>query len=442
MIKKDYGAIEIKRGEIVFDGVDLKRISKEYETPFFLMSERQLESNYESFLKAFSGIAQFRVFYSVKTNFESGVLKTLHRLGSGAEISGGQDFLLARKAGFAPRNIVFDGPCKKDAEIIEAIEGGVHCINAESIEELEKIEKISSKAGARVNVGIRVDPLVDSHYYDALIDTYKRKFGYPVREAMGIFALARQFPHLNLMAIHAHIGSQLFDISMYTRSLDSIFRLISELKKIGVEIKELNIGGGFPAQGMRNVKISRRLIAAQLLERLGFNIERNVPSIFDFGKQISDAYNRNSEKYGVNPVLTTEPGRCIVSSVAILVGKVVSQKRNWVFTDISVNDIAENIFFSERDYGFPGKMGAKIKRVVNISGPTLSTADVLYLKEKVPGLEAGDPIVIFDVGAYSIPRSTQFTQPRKAVYFITKDREIKLIRARETYEDVIKNQVW
>jgi len=190
------------------------------------------------------------------------------------------------------------------------------------------------------------------------------------------------------------------------------------------------------------VKISRRLIFAQILEKIGFNLEKRVPSIFDFGSAIAEAYNVNCKKYGISPVLISEPGRCIVSNIAVLVGMVMHSKENWVFTDISVNDLAENIFFSERDFGFPGKMNVHVGGEVNISGPTLSTADVLYLKEKIPPIESGDPIVIFDVGAYSISRSTQFTRPRQAVYFKAKDGSIKLIRTKETYEDVIKNQIW
>ncbi len=442
MIKKSYGVVELRNGDIIFDTVNLKDIIKKYDSPFFLMSERQLENNYKSFLEAFSGIKNFRVFYSVKTDFESDVLRTLKGLGAGAEISGGQDLLLSKKAGFSADKIVFDGPCKTKEELSQAIEEGVHCINAESIIELRQIEEIASSKNKKVNIGIRIDPLVDRHYYDAVIDTYKRKFGYPIDKVKEVFLQFKQFPHLSPFAVHAHIGSQLFDISLYTKSISKIFKLIYDLKKGGIDIKELNMGGGFPAQSMKNVKISRRLIFAQILEKIGFNLEKKVSTIADFGSAISKAYNVNCEKYGVAPVLVTEPGRCIVSNIAVLVGTVMHTKGNWVFTDISVNDLAENIFFSERDFGFPGKMDIPTWDEVNISGPTLSTADVLCLKEKIPPVKTGDTIVIFDVGAYSISRSTQFTRPRKAVYFKTKNGEIKLIRSRETYEDVIKNQIW
>jgi len=442
MIKKDYGVVKIKEEDIFFDGMDLKEISKKYESPFFLMSQKQLENNYNNFLEAFSGIEKFSVFFSVKTNFESEVLKTLKKIGASAEISGSQDLFVSKKAGFLADQIVFDGPCKKEKELAEVIEMGIHCINAESIEELRQIEKVAAEKNKKVNIGIRIDPLVDSHYYDAIIDTYKRKFGYPIDEVKDVFLNVKRLPHLNPIAIHAHIGSQLFDISMYTRTIDKLFKLIYDLGENDIKIREINIGGGFPAQSMRSVKISRRLVVAQVMEKIGLNIEKKVPSIFDFGKEISEAYHRNINRYGIRPAVIAEPGRCIVSNVGILVGKVISQKRNWVFTDISVNDLAENIFFSERDFAICGKMNQSLGTPVNISGPTLSTADVLYLKERIPEVNKDDTIAIFDVGAYSIARSTQFTQPRKAVYFIMKDKKIKLIRSRETCEDVMKNQIW
>lgn len=443
MIKNNYGVVKINAdGDIYFDDISLKKITDTYESPFFLMSENQLRNNYNEFLKAFSKIPNFEIFYSVKTNFESEVLKTLKDMGCGAEISGGQDFLATQKAGFHTNKIIFDGPCKTQKEINDTIDKKIHCLNIESIHEANKIEQIASEKNVKINVGIRIDPLVDKNYYDVIIDTYKRKFGFPINTACEAAEIIKNCPHLNLMAIHMHIGSQITNTIMYVNAINKAFEFISTLKKKNIIIEELNIGGGYPAQSIRNIRLSRRLKLAQIIEKFGIKLEKKIPSIIDFGEEITKAYKINSQKYNIYPKIITEPGRSIVSDISVIVGKLKVIKENWAFADFGVNDLAENMFFAERDFGIPGKMTQKFTKKINISGPTLSTADVIYLNVDVPELTPNDTIAIFDAGAYSIPRSTQFTQPRKAVYFITKNKQIKLIRSQETYEDVLKNQIW
>jgi len=141
-------------------------------------------------------------------------------------------------------------------------------------------------------------------------------------------------------------------------------------------------------------------------------------------------------------VLAAEPGRSIVSNISLLVGNILLIKGRWAFTDISVNSLSDNIFFAERDFVIANKLNRKKEIRLNISGPTLSTPDVIFLNKKVPKLETGDIIAISDTGAYSIGRSTQFTRPRIAVYFKDKKGRITKIRREETYEDVLKCQVW
>lgn len=443
MIKNSYGVVKINNdGNIYFDNIDLKEIVNKYESPFFLMSGRQIYNNYGEFSKAFSGIKNFEIYYSVKTNFESEVLKTLKNLGCGAEISGGQDFLAAKRAGFTPGKIIFDGPYKTDEEIKNAIDEKIYCLNIESIQEASEIEQIARQKNIKVNVGMRIDPLVDKNYYDVIIDTYKRKFGFPIDKAAAAAKKINEYSRLDLTAIHMHIGSQITNPAMYVKAINKAFELIAVLKKENIDIKELNIGGGYPAQSIRTIRLSRRLKLAQIIEKIGIKLEKKIPSIFDFGEEITNAYNKNSEQYGIYPKIMTEPGRSIVSDIAVIIGKVKVVKENWAFVDFGVNDLAENMFFAERDFGIPGKMNQPPIQKINISGPTLSTADVIYLNAEVPKLSPNDPFVIFDTGAYSIARSTQFTQPRKAAYFITKDGQVKLIRSRETYEDVLKNQIW
>ena len=428
-------------GELRFNGIELGRLARGFETPFFLISERILEDNYRRLTGSLAGVPNARVFYSVKTNFETGVLQTWRRLGAGAEISGELDLHLARRAGWTAEDIIFDGPCKTDRELATAVASRFHIINVESLNEIAKLEALAAEAGRTVDIGVRIDPLTKTPYYDKMITTYKRKFGFPLATCGQAFAAIRQSKHLRLVGLHAHIGSQILAPNLYSEALDALFRLGAELRAAGADIKEINVGGGFPAQSMRNLRLSRRMLGSKLLERLNL-LEKPTPSIENFGNAIATSYRANVERHRYSPVIALEPGRSLVNNACVLVGRIRVVKGDWVFTDISINEVPENLFFTEWRVFFPGKVHEPTVGKKNLSGPTLSTYDTLFFQKEVPLLAPDDTIAIFDTGGYSIPRANQFTRPRSAVYFLERDGGLRLIRRRETPDDVVRAQVW
>lgn len=430
-----------QRGELVFNGVNLGQLAREFGTPFFLISEHTLEENYRRFIKSFTELKGFRIYYSVKTNFETEVLRTLRRCGAGAEISGELDLHVALKAGFQPDDIIFDGPCKTDRELTLAVQNRIRLINTESVDEIQRINALGEALGRTIDIGVRIDPMTRRPYYDKVITTYKQKFGFHINRCREAFEAIRRCRHVRLVGIHAHIGSQILAPGLYVEALNALFRLAAQLRRDGFSVSELNIGGGFPAQSMRNLRLSRRMLGAKLLERFNL-LEKRTPSIEEFGSAITRCYEANCRTYGFTPRVTTEPGRSLVNNACVLVGRVRLIKSNWIFTDISVNDIPENLFFTEWRVFFPDRMLEPPIGKANISGPTLSTYDVIFFQKEMPRLGIGDPIVIFDTGGYSIPRANQFTRPRNAVYFLDRQGRIRLIRRRETVQDVVRMQVW
>jgi diaminopimelate decarboxylase len=220
-----------------------------------------------------------------------------------------------------------------------------------------------------------------------------------------------------------------------------MFDLAKAFKQRGITINEINMGGGYPAQSMRNLRISRRFRIANLLERVG-RIDVQASTIHDFGKAITGKYNELKRSTGLSPQLSIEPGRCIVSNAMVTVGKVLIVKNDWLFTDISINNLPENLFFSEWRTVFPGYKPNHNSKVYHVSGPTLATQDVHFFQRDVPDLKENDPIAILDTGAYSIARSNQFTRPRVAVYAINDAGELVTVRRPETVNDVLAMQVW
>ncbi len=429
-------------GKATFDGYDLAELAESYPTPFYLFSQKQLRNNFEQFQEAFSGIeGGMRVYYSVKSNFESMILKTLAEMGCGAEISGAMDMELAKRAGMNPYQVVYDGPYKPNEDLEAALDWGVHIINIESMTEAKALNEIAGRRGIKVNVGIRIDPLLSKPYYDKVIATYRKKFGLPIDQAAGVGAQIAALPNLNLVGIMTHIGSQVFHPNRYVQTLEKIFDLIGDLKSRGIEIEEINMGGGYPAQSMKNIRVSRRIRIAKILERFN-RMEVKASSIHEFGRQITDKYNSLRRSTGLTPRFAIEPGRCLISNAGIVVGKVLIIKNDWVFTDISINNLPENLFFSEWRTVFPGHRADEVDRAYHISGPTLATQDVHFFEKEVPAIKEGSPIAILDTGAYSIARANQFTRARIAAYAIADSGDLKLIRRAESVDEVLVSQVW
>lgn len=430
-----------RAGQLIYDGIDLSRVAQEHETPFYLISENILRSNYRKFMAAFDGVPGFKTYYSVKTNFESRVLQCLRDLGSGAEVSGALELSACRRGKFRPEDVVFDGPCKHEEELRQAIDLGIHLINVESELELLTIDRLARERGRTVPVGIRIDPIVKNPSYSTLIATYKQKFGFPVDRCDPVFELANRCKNVQVVGLHAHIGSQILCPDLYVKNLNVLCELAARLTKNGLRIWEINIGGGFPAQSIRHLRVSRRMKGARLLERVNL-LESKTPEIDEFGTSIQEGYRAACLQWNIRPTLAAEPGRSLVSNTCVIIGKVRVIKDRWVFTDISINDVPENLFFSEFRVFFPNKMREGRTRKAHLSGPTLATNDVVLFEADVPELEPGDPIAIFDTGAYSISRANQFTRPRSAVYFLRSDGKMEIIRRRERPEDVMRMQVW
>jgi diaminopimelate decarboxylase len=428
-------------GHLLYDGVDVTRMALAYETPFYLLSERILRANYEMFVAAFAGFPGFKVYFSAKTNYESGPLQTLGALGSGAEVSGGLDLEAVRRAGFRPQDIVFDGPCKSEEDLSQAIDFGIHLINVEAESELQMIDRLARERRRVVRVGVRIDPVVKNPSYSTLISTYKQKFGFPVNQSGPVFELAKRCKNIEVVGLNAHIGSQITDPRLYATNLNVLFELAARLRGQGITISEINLGGGFPARCMTQLRVSRRMRFARLLERLG-KLETPLPDISAYAATIRTAYEEACQRFSMRPALTTEPGRSIVSNAGIVVGRIRVVKGSWLFTDISLNDVPENLFFSEWRVFYPSRMHQPSVRKIHLSGPTLATNDVLLYDIEAPEVRPGDPITLFDTGAYSISRANQFTRPRIGAYFITADGQVDIIRHRETIADVMRPQVW
>ena len=429
-------------GRVVFDGKDLAEMAEAYPTPFYLLSKGQIADNLARLRTGFAGAGDdLKIYYSIKSNYESLVLATLKEQGTGAELSGPLDFELAHRAGFTPDEMVYDSPWKAPEDLERAVSMGIHLIDVESLPEARKISEIAGRLGVTQKVGLRIDPLLPRPVYDRLITTYKKKFGLPFDQALAGATEIARMPNLELVGLMSHVGSQIFTPRRYLMALERHFRLAEDLAARGIAIEEINLGGGYPAESMRNVRLQRRFVFAQILEHFN-RIDRDADRIEDFGAAICEKFHALKRATGISPALAIEPGRCLVANACVVVGKIHVVKNDWVFTDVSVNNLPEALFFSEWRLAFPGQPPSARGRKYNVSGPTLLTQDVLFFRREVPNAREGAPFAVLDAGAYSVSRANQFTRPRIACYGILEDGSVTTVRRAESVEDVLFPQVW
>lgn len=428
---EDYKHIKIKNNRLFFDGVDLTEFAQKTKTPFFLFSQNALEFNYLNFVKSFSKEYQpISVYYSVKTNLELAVLKILADLGSGGEIACGHELYLALKAGIAPKKICFDGPCKTDEDLEYAVKQKIHLFNLESLEEGKRLNEIAKKLKKRVKVGLRINPKLGK-FRTGWVEKFIQKFGVNPDEALKIYKQIPKFTNLEVWGVHVHIGSQNTSISPYLETIKKTLKLAKKLKEAGIELKEFNLGGGFPSGTLIKTSLPRLV-----LTQFGINWVRRPPSIFEFGQKISAEFAKSMVVLELKPLLAFEPGRSLTSTIGVLLTTVKRIKDKWLFLDTSMQSIPESLFFAQKEIMPTSGLNRKNRKVFNVAGASLSTSDIFYLNKKMPNLKLGESLAILDAGAYSISKAVPFTVANPPVYLINKKRKVKLIRRRSFYEDI------
>lgn len=425
--------LEEKNNEIHLDGLNINQLAKDKKTPFFLFSEEALKRGFNEIVSSLKkNYDKIRIDYSVKTNNEVEVLKVLKGVGSCAEIAAGQELFLAKKAGFKPEQIIFDGPCKSKADLRLCLDEGIHAFNMDSLQELKNLNEVAKEKGVKAKATFRVN-LGIKGIMPNIAEMYISKFGVPIKQAYQAYKKALECSNIEIIGISTHIGSQLTSVKPYLIAIKKLCALAKELEKHNVEIKEINLGGGFPSQSL-----SKTTLQSLLLAKINIDLKQNVPSLSYYAETISKAFSEEVKELKSKPIIAFEPGRSIASPMGIMVSRIeVVKDNNWIFLDASANSIPENIFFAQREFLFADKLDKSSKERYNIAGNSLNSADIFALNKKIPPPDAGDLVIILDAGAYSISKANRFTTLNPPVYMFNKNQEIRLIRRAEKNEDLI-----
>jgi len=299
-------AFAYRDGDLYCEGVPLAHLAMEVGEPLYVYSLDEVERRYRPYADAFPDAL---VCYAYKANSSLALCAWLHRLGAGADVVSGGELRVAQAAGVPGHRTVFNGNGKSDAEIALALEGDVLSINADAVEELERIAAIAERLGRRAPVSIRVNPGVDPHTHRHIATgVTSSQFGVAIAEAEDAYAQLASFPSLAAVGIHCHIGSQITQLGPFVETVDLLADLARRLLRQGYPLRLLDVGGGLGIdygrwQGADPDASHSPLTPTALADAL-------LPRVRDLGLR-----------------LLLEPGRSLVAPAGVLLGQVLHLKR-------------------------------------------------------------------------------------------------------------------
>lgn len=422
------------RGHLTVGGCDTVELAKEYGTPLYVLDEDLFRKNCRVYKNAIDKYYDGRgiVLYANKSLCTVHTCKVAMSEGLGADVVSGGELYTAIKAGFPMDKIYFHGNNKTDDELKMAVDNGVGHIIVDNLWELERLNDIAKDKGVIQNIMFRIKPGVDAHTHSFVqtgqIDS---KFGVALEngEAFEIYEIAHKMSNVNPDGLHCHIGSQIFDVEPFCKAAEILMNFAGDLKdKLGLEIKKLNLGGGY---GIRYT-------------------EADDPVPYDeYIKYVSEVVKKTAAVRGLDiPFILMEPGRSISAPAGLTlytVGAIkdIKNVRKYIAVD---GGMADNPRFIMYDAEYSAVVANKANEtpddLVTIAGKCCESGDLLIRDTKLQKAESGDVLAVLATGAYNYSMASNYNRiPRPAMVSVSGSKA-KIIVKRETYEDVIKNDVY
>ena len=400
---------------LVCDGVPLSVIAEAVGTPVYVYSAAAFRARYRAIDAAF-GSYPHALHYALKANSTLAVARLIRDLGGAADANSIGEINLARRAGFEPAQIVFTGVGKSPAELERAVPLGLKAINVESAGELARIEAIAARTGRAVRVAIRINPDIDANSHPHISTGLKiNKFGVPLETARELLDTIGTRPALTLVAIHAHVGSQMTTIDPLRRAAAFLAGLADDLRRRGVALEYLDCGGG-----------------------LGISYDgRAVPSAEEYVSALV------GEVRHTGLPIVIEPGRAIAGPSGALLARVVDVKPRDAASDFVVVDAGMTELIRPALYGAFHRIdvvraasGAPVRQY-EIVGPVCESSDVLGRDRRLPRLEVGDLVAIGDAGAYGSAMASNYNRRPLPPEVLVDEGGWRVIRRRQTLDDML-----
>lgn len=426
-LKEHFEVNEI--GHTAFDGCDVVELAKQYGTPLYVISESEIRKRCGRVRSHFTGkYANTQALYASKAMSNVALYKIIAEEGMGIDVVSGGELYTAIKAHFPMENIYFHGNNKTPEEIKLGIDNNIGCFVIDNENELGIIQKLAFESGKKVKALLRITPGVSGHTHEYIstgqIDS---KFGFSIHEDVAINAvkMVMECPNIHFAGIHCHIGSQIYRIEAYREAVKVMIALALQIKiELGIEIEELNMGGGF---GVFDYEANKRVDIVDFIEIIMATIEEQCKL-------------KNIKR----PRILIEPGRWIVGEAGITlytVGAIKEIKgiRKYVSVDGGMTDNPRHALYKAVYRAVvANKPKEPNKETVTIAGKCCESGDILIRNFQTPVMESGDILAVYGTGAYNYSMSSNYNRMTRPAMVMVNNGDSREIIRRETYEDLLR----
>lgn len=407
---------DYKNGELFAENVSLSEIAAQVGTPFYCYSAATFRRHIKMFQQSFAD-RDALICYAMKANSNQAILTLIAKLGAGVDVVSGGEIKRAIKAGFPADKIVYSGVAKTHAEIEYGLEVGIHCFNAESEPELERINQVAKSKGVKAPVSVRVNPDVDAGGHEKIMTgKAENKFGIPWKKIDKVYDLIGTLDHLEVVGIDLHIGSQITDLEPFAEAFERVGTLVTSLRAAGHKIQHVDFGGGLGVP---------------------YKNDNDIPPHPD---EYAAMINKVAGSLGVKYIF--EPGRMIAANAGILVGTVEYVKhgdgRDFLISDVGMNDLIRPTLYDAYHDIQPVKQATNNKtQLVDVVGPVCETGDYSAKDRELPIFEQGDMFAIMSAGAYGAVQAGTYNTRALVPEVLVDDDRFAVVRPRVEVEDII-----
>jgi diaminopimelate decarboxylase len=405
------------QNDLYCEAVPLADLAARVGTPAYVYSSKSLLSSYRAYDESFGDLPH-TVCYAVKANSSLAVLALLAKAGAGFDIVSGGELYRVLQAGGDPAKVVFSGVGKTAAEVEYALTSGIHSFNCESEAELALIDAMAARLGVKAGFSIRVNPDVDASTHPYIsTGLSKHKFGIAMAEAAGAYKNARRYRNLAAEGVSCHIGSQLLDPSPILEAVDRVLALATALREQGDPINHVDFGGGLGVAYQGGEKAP---------EIRGF-IETLQAKLRDSGLGV-----------------IVEPGRSIAGPAGVLLTRVLYRKKNgakeFVVVDAAMNDLIRPALYHAHHEIVPVRRNSLPAVRVDVVGPVCETGDFLARDREMANVMPGDFLAVMTAGAYGFTQASNYNSRPRGPEVLVEGSGYRVIRRRETYEDLVRGE--
>ena len=391
-------------------------LANRFGTPLYVYSQQALEQAFADYQAAFASLKPL-ICYAVKANSNLSILRHFAQLGCGFDIVSGGELARVLAAGGKANQTIFSGVGKSEAEIEYALTEGIKCFNVESLPELDRINAIAGRLNMRAPISLRINPDVDAQTHPYISTGLKaNKFGIAMSEAEQAYHHAASLPHLHIVGIDCHIGSQLIKLEPLVEACERLLLLIDRLAAQGIVLEHLDLGGG-----------------AGIVYR-----DEDVPDLAAYAQAVQQLMGERALQ------LILEPGRSLVGNAGHLLTRVEYVKQNedkqFVIVDAAMNDLMRPALYQAYHHIENAEASEVQPFVADIVGPICETGDFLAQNREIAA-QSGDVLVVRSAGAYTASMASNYnTRPRAAEVWVN-GSDAKLIRHRETLAQLLQNEL-